>query len=169
MAALSLWLDSYDDIYSDFDSRHYLKRRISEDFIDELKASLKYRTEHHDALLLLLPAHLRNQEIEKEIAVSIREQMNSRLQALNDKLNAIRRRGIFMLLLGVLFMVTDAIIVYRAYTAYFIIVLRIIMEPAGWFLIWNGLDFLIYNYRATKKEIFFYKTITQLSLHFKDI
>ena len=25
---LSLWLDDYDDIYSDFDSRNYLKRRF---------------------------------------------------------------------------------------------------------------------------------------------
>ena len=54
---ISLWLDSYDDIYSDFDSRHYLKRRISKDFIDELEASLKYRTGRVENLILLLPAN----------------------------------------------------------------------------------------------------------------
>ena len=46
MAELNLWLDSYDDIYSDFDSSHYLKRRISEDFLYELRTEMKYN-EHY--------------------------------------------------------------------------------------------------------------------------
>lgn len=29
MIEINLWLDSYDDMYSDFDSRQYEKRRIS--------------------------------------------------------------------------------------------------------------------------------------------
>ena len=44
MANLELWLDSYNDIYSDFDSRHYSKRRISEDFIQELRLGLKHKS-----------------------------------------------------------------------------------------------------------------------------
>ena len=31
LAEVSLWLDDFNDIYSDFDSRHFLKRRISDD------------------------------------------------------------------------------------------------------------------------------------------
>ena len=42
---LSIWLDSYDDIYSDFDSRQYLKRRVSEDFLYELKNAFRYKKE----------------------------------------------------------------------------------------------------------------------------
>ena len=38
MADISLWLDDYDDLFSDFDSRNYLKRRVSEDFLEELKS-----------------------------------------------------------------------------------------------------------------------------------
>ena len=55
MAELNLWLDSYDDIYSDFDSRHYLKRRISEDFLYELRTEMKYKEHHAGDMVLLLP------------------------------------------------------------------------------------------------------------------
>jgi hypothetical protein len=48
MSEISLWLDNYDDIYSDFDSRHFLKRRISEDFLHELRLSKKYKRERGD-------------------------------------------------------------------------------------------------------------------------
>ena len=55
MKELELWLDSYDDIYSDFDSRHYLKRRISEDFLHELRTEMKYNEQHASDMVLLLP------------------------------------------------------------------------------------------------------------------
>ena len=43
MVEINLWLDSYDDIYSYFESRHYLKRRISEDFLHEFRTEMKYK------------------------------------------------------------------------------------------------------------------------------
>lgn len=168
MAELSLLLDSYDDIYSDFDSRHYLKRRISEDFIEELKASMKYKPEHPDALILLLPSQLRDAEVEKPIVSSIKEQIKGRENVLNEKARRTRNRGLSMLTAGVLIMIADSLIFYRARTGYFVILLRIIMEPAGWFMIWNGLDFLIYEYRTIVKENAFYRAVGALSIHFKD-
>src|SRR6185503_3874740 len=114
MPELSLWLDSYDDIYSDFDSRHYLKRRISEDFIDELRMSLKYRTDKPDRLLLLLPAQLRNAEIEKEILSSIKEQLKDRLQISDEKRKRTWLQGLKLLITGMILMAADAFIVYKA-------------------------------------------------------
>lgn len=60
MTEISLWLDSYDDIYSDFDSHHYLKRRISEDFLHELRVEMKYKEHHGGDLVLLLPQERRD-------------------------------------------------------------------------------------------------------------
>jgi hypothetical protein len=33
---LSLWLDDYNDIYPEFDSRNYFKRRVLNDFVSEM-------------------------------------------------------------------------------------------------------------------------------------
>lgn len=168
MAELSLWLDSYDDLYSDFDSRYYLKRRLSEDFIDELKEALRFRTEQFDSLVLLLPHRLRNSDIEKDIPASVREQLGKRLQVLHQKAKGMRRRGILLLAAGMLIMIVDSIISYKFGGGYVFNLLRIILEPAGWFMIWNGLDFLIYEYRTIMRDTTFYEAVCALSVHFRD-
>ena len=71
MKELNLWLDSYDDIYSDFDSRHYNRRRISEDFIHELRTEMKYRNMDAEHLVLFLPQSIRNEKSEKVILESL--------------------------------------------------------------------------------------------------
>ena len=67
MAELNLWLDSYDDIYSDFDSRDYLKWRISEDFLYELRTEMKYNEHHTGDMVLLLPQQQRDETVGKII------------------------------------------------------------------------------------------------------
>jgi len=65
---LGLWLQDYDDIYSDFDSRNYLKRRVSADFINELRISLKNKNEKIiNDLVLLLPREKRDPGSEQKI------------------------------------------------------------------------------------------------------
>ena len=34
---IPLWLDNYNDLFSDFDPRHYSNRALSQDFLEELK------------------------------------------------------------------------------------------------------------------------------------
>lgn len=169
MAELSLWLDTYDDIYSDFDSRHYLKRRISEDFIDELRMSLKYRKDQPDALILLLPANQRHIDIEKEITMSIKEQMKDRFDMLVEKVRNILIRGVLLLCSGLVLMGISAFVTLKKPAGYLPLLLRISLEPASWFMLWTGLDLLIYDYRRTKKEKSFYNSLTAMTVHFKDI
>ena len=61
MAELNLWLDSYNDIYSDFDNRHYLKRRISDDFLHELRTEMKYKEHHAGDMVLMVPKERRDE------------------------------------------------------------------------------------------------------------
>ena len=168
MTPLSLWLDSYDDIYSDFDSRLYHKRRVSEDFVDELKAALKYRPEIPEALLLLLPPKKRDAKAEFEIVPSLKVQFDQRRNIIFGKETKIRKRGLMMLLSGVVIMVADSLISYKGGSNYVTGLVRIIMEPAGWFMLWNGLDFLLYEYRTLKKEADIYRTMAELRVHFAD-
>jgi hypothetical protein len=168
MPEISLSLDSYDDIYSDFDSRHYLKRRISEDFIDELKMSLKFKPEHIDNLVLLLPAGMRKMEIEKEIAINIKNQLHGRYEFLNNAAKRTYRNGLVLIVAGLVIMTINSLLSYKNYTSYLMTVLRVILEPASWFMIWNGLDFLIYEYRKAKKETEAYCALEQLKIHFQN-
>lgn len=168
MNEISLWLDSYDDIYSDFDSRHYLKRRISEDFVDELRIAFKYKHEQPEAVSLFLPSAKRNPEIENAITISIKEQLTDRREILDTKLQKVWLWGVSLSVAGLLIMLIDSIIVYRAGTNYLGALVKVVMEPAGWFMIWRGLDLLTYDYTRTKREWRFYTAIERLHLYFKD-
>ena len=167
MAELSLWLDSYDDIYSDFDSRHYSKRRISEDFIDELRNALNFRTEKTSDLILLLPQPVRREDLEIAISASLKEQMHKRLNIFKTKSAALSKKGILLLFVGTLLLVISSFIVYKSFQSYWFVVLRVILEPAGWFMIWNGLESLFYQLKDMKRELSFYETLGELKIHFK--
>lgn len=166
---LSLWLDSYDDIYSDFDSRIYLRRRVSEDFLDELKESFKYRKEHADNLILLLAPEKRNEQIEQGIISSLEEQFRLRYEMLYKKERKIKAKGILFVITGIIVMVLDSVIVYWGSKTYSVIATRVVLEPAGWFLIWNGLDLLMNGLRKARHETFFYRKAGELKIHFKDL
>jgi hypothetical protein len=165
MADISLWLDSYDDIFSDFDSRNYIKRRVSEDFIDELKAALKYRTEHLDALVLLLPPDIRKADSEKDIVAGLKDQFRHRNEIFVAKHRKIFRKGILMSLGGLALMTISSLMTVKGYPA---VALHITIDPGSWFMLWTGLDALLYDYRTAIKDSKFYALLEQLKIHFKD-
>ena len=45
--------------------------------------------------------------------------------------------------------------------------LRVLQEPAGCFLIWAAFDSLFYDFPELKKEREFYKTLSEMQIHFK--
>jgi hypothetical protein len=169
ISELSLWLDSYDDIFSDFDSRNYLKRRISEDLIDELRASLKYKKSYTDDLVLQLPGKMRLKDIEREMISNIKGQLHNRFEMLKEKEKGTFTRGLLFLVAGVIIITINSLIAFNGMKSYPFAVLKIILEPASWFLTWNGLDILIYDYRKAKQETTFFSTIDRLHIHFKDL
>lgn len=167
MQEINLWLDSYDDIYSDFDSRNYRKRRISEDFIEELKLDLQRRKDPVDRLTLSLPTDKRKGVIEKDVLQNMAEQLRERHHSLKQTLRQRSKKNVIMVAAGILLAVVNATIVSRP-ASYPLTLLRMLSEPASWFLIWNGVDFLVYGYRSISKETEFYKTLSHLNIQFKN-
>ena len=63
---ISLVLDSYNDIFSDFDPRDYSEKALSEDFLSECKRAARDK-ENHIELRLLIPIKKRNSTHENKI------------------------------------------------------------------------------------------------------
>jgi len=167
MAELSLWLDYYDDIYSDFDSRHYGKRRISDDFLYELRNALKYKEVRITDLILLLPADKRNETDEKMIAASLKDFFSSRYGNSADKCRHKLNRGTLFGITGTIVMIVNTAIGFAGSHTFPLIAGRVILEPAGWFLLWASFDFLFYNWQELKKERDFFKELAEMNIHFK--
>jgi len=167
MAELNLWLDSYDDIYSDFDSRHYLKRRISEDFLHELRTEMKFKQIPAGDLVLMVPQEQRNETTEKIITGSLAGFFNSRLRFFRKKCRMKLNSGLLLFLAGAVMMLLGTWVSYRSAGSWSVVFLKIILEPAGWFLIWAAFDFLFYDFAELKKEKNFFRELSHLQVHFK--
>ncbi|HWC52493.1 MAG TPA: hypothetical protein VG676_02830 [Chitinophagaceae bacterium] len=167
MAELSLWLDYYDDIYSDFDSRNYLKRRVSEDFLYELKNALKYKKERINDLILLLPQGKRDEPNEHALSESLKNffvtQFQNQAEQCRHKLN----RGMLLGITGILLMILNSMISFKGIHSFSLTVLRVLMEPAGWFLLWASFDSLFYQWKELKKEREFFRELSEMNIHFK--
>jgi hypothetical protein len=169
MAEIDLWLDSYDDIYSDFDSRKYHRRRLSDDFIEELRASIKYKTEHIDKVLLLVPAELRKPEIETEIAASLKERFHLIAAIFKKKERRILHKGLLLLTSGIIVMALYPLLTLKGEKSYLFEVLRMLVEPASWFMVWTGMDAIYYDHKEARQETSFYEILEQLDFYFKDL
>lgn len=167
MEDLSLWLDDYDDIYSDFDSRHYLKRRISEDFLYELKTALKYKKDHVSNLVLLLPQEKRNEENEKMIVENLNQFFYTQFQNQKNRYNQKVKNGILLLLFGIIVMSCAALFSINKINSFILILPKVILEPGGWFLLWLALDFLVFDLKNINRERLFFKELSEIKVHFK--
>ena len=168
MTELSLWLDSYDDIYSDFDSRHYHKRRISEDFLYELEREMKYKEDKASRLMLLLPNQQRDEAVENSISASLAGFFQKQFLLHGDKYRRQLKKGLMFLLGGVLVMLCNTWMNYRFESSFqiYIISLKVLLEPAGWFLLWTALDSLFYDLNTLKKEKVFFQSLSEVQIRF---
>lgn len=168
MAELSLWLDSYDDIYSDFDSRTLLKRRISEDFIHELEIAFKRKEENTDLLVLEVPAAARNTADEKLITERLSNHFNhqSEYSLLTVKKNT--RKNIAFLSVSIAVMSLNVIISMPGNQRFsHLNPLRILLEPAGWFFFWNSMEYFFFNRKAEVAKATLWRTITGWKVLFR--
>jgi len=166
MTGINLWLDAYEDIYSDFDSRHYLTRRISEDFLAELLIELKNSPDARN-MILSLPAQQRDEATEKVIASSLHKFFTGRFKLHAQLCRKKLSKGLSFLIFGVILMLLNSWIIYRSNVTYLLICLRVLLEPASWFLLWAGLDFLFYNYAGLKKNKNFYQALSKMHINFQ--
>lgn len=169
MTPLHLWLDHYDDLYSDFDPRHYAKRRISEDFLHELREAWNHHEVKGNELVLLLPEKTRSKSVEKAVPESLSRFFNQQYNAQRKTLRNKRRQGILLGLAGVLIMTANVWAGYSSRDSVAVSILKVLLEPAGWFFLWVSFDFLFYDLRSIRKELKFLQAMTYMKIEFRSI
>ncbi len=163
---LSIWLDTYDDLYSDFDSRHFSRRLVSEDFLHELKRNAKEIREPVTDLVLHIPAAARQLQVEAGIIQSLNTYFQNQYLSIKSEISQFRRRGLMLTLLGFVLLIAAAYLHYIDAASFLFSAIRVILEPGGWFLIWNGLETLIYDMRAKKVQYDFLEKLNGCRIRF---
>jgi vacuolar-type H+-ATPase subunit F/Vma7 len=162
---IALTLDSYQDIFSDFDPRHYSKRILSEDFIEECERAVRPIKEKFQ-LILLLPKNKRNFNEEKIIKQRIKEYFNHRLSEKQKEIKKIKRQGIQWFLIGTIIMIISTQL--ETYTNFFIKILSTMSIPAGWFSFWEGLGKIFIDAREKIPDYEFYRKMSSAKISFEN-
>ena len=165
-AEISIWLDTYDEIFSDFDPRPYQKRTISDDFILQIRKVTKDRYQENMALKLLLPEQIRNNQDEDLISSRLHDYFElNRQQLLAEKKKA-NLNGLLLIGIGIVLMLITGYISLLRSDSYFLHLLFILFEPAGWFMLWTGLDHLVYYSGRKKKDLKFFLHVSRAKIEF---
>jgi len=166
---ISIWLDSYDDIFSDFDPRAFSERNISDDFLYELKKVCRENKSPINQLKLLVPANNRNIENEKLIIKRLHALLKKNYHDFSEIVKIQKRNGFLFVLFGIVLMVSASYISLLKSENFAMNTLLVILEPAGWFILWTGLDDLKKSNRSQKVELDLFIKMAKCKIIFLNI
>jgi hypothetical protein len=166
---IGLMLDSYDDIFSDFDPRPYSEKALSDDFLLECKKAAIDKAEGIE-IRMLMPKKRRNFYDEHKIKKRLKNHFLHHYHEKRKEIKKIKLIGFAWFLLGTLAMLLATYLSsYLATSPTFgIRLLFIMLEPAGWFFFWEGLDKIFREARDKKPDYIFYKKMINAKINFVD-
>ena len=166
LSEISILLNSYNDIFSAFDPSEYSERTLSDDFIIQAKNFSKSKDGNKMSLKLLLPASARNEQDEKVIVKRLHSHFKDAYHQVASEVKKTKRKGIILTVIGIVLMITASYLSYMKPEQYHVHFLIVLFEPAGWFLLWAGLDHLVYQSKSAKKDFDFYSKMSISEIKF---
>jgi len=167
---ISIAIDTWDDIFSDFDPRPVSERVVSEDFIFELKR--RYREVHADAFVITIcaPLVLKDTVAERKVIMRLKMHFRQRYLRRKKEIRRIRIRGGIFVLIGISSLSFLTLAMYFEFFPELTIeLLSIPFMPLGWFGIWEGLSKLIDTSPAFIQEEVLFDRLSRTNYRFKYI
>lgn len=166
MSKISMALDNYDDLFSDFDPRPSSERAVSVDFLDEAKRAARDKEEGLE-LGLLMPKTLRDREEEVIIKKRLKEYFRKQYNRLKKEKMKVLKRGVYFVTAGIIFMFIATLILFKSSNkTFFMSFLIIFLDAPGWFFFWVGLDLIFLEHKKMDPELEFYKKMSKADIHF---
>ncbi len=164
---IPLILDSYEDIFSDFDPRPYSEKALSEDFLVECK---KASTEKKGRITLRLftPQQKRNSIDEIKIKKRLKEHFHKHFLEKKKEIMKIKLNGFFWLIVGCLMILLSAIFLDSNKGTFLFKLLITLTHPAGWFFMWEGLGKILITSKEKIPNYNFYKKMMNSIISFSN-
>jgi|SRR3989344_6968910 len=167
MSEISLVLDCYDDIFSDFDPRPYFERSLSVDLLEETERASIDKPYGELDLNFLIPLKQRDLTQESMIKKRLKEHFKKHLLSSEKEKGSIIKKGIIFTFFGVIFMFLATFSLYyfkeKSMIASFF---TILFEPASWFLFWEGLNQILFESKKISPKLVFYRKMQRCTIHF---
>ena len=169
LSKISLWLDEYNDLFSDFDPRPYSEKALSDDFLSELKRATVDTTKGKIELNLLIPQNKRSFNEEKVIKKRLREHFKKHENSLKQEVKEIKNTGLKFALAGVIIMIAAtyiSVVAENKISSFLYHLIIVLLEPAGWFTFWEGLYQIFFAHKEKQPNLEFYKKMTVCDIYF---
>ncbi len=137
---VSLILDVYDDIFSDFDPRPFSQRAISYDLLEEAKRATRDLPSGQIQLKFLIPYKLRNLPTVAMIRRRLKEHFEKHHVEYNQMIRNVKIKGSILAFAGIAMIFIATALLSVENTNYLMRFLQVLLEPAGWFTAWTGLE-----------------------------
>ena len=166
--SISIALDTYDDIFSDFDPRDISERDLSEDLIVELQRRHRENPRGKYQVIFHAPVSLADKSIEKKAIQRIKRNFNLKYLQQIKFVNRLRLRGSIFLLSGTASLAILTLITYsQRLDPLFVDLLGIVLMPLGWFGIWEGFSKIIDAPLPLQREADVFKKFSRASYKFE--
>ncbi|MEM0372876.1 MAG: hypothetical protein QXO69_03520 [archaeon] len=163
---VSLWLDTYEDVFSDFDPRPYDHRALSDDFLQEAKRATREISDEKLELRFLMPAHQRDYSLENVIRHRLHEHFRKHARILEKEMKKVFIKAVLFLMIGFSLMIASALMQGHSASDFAFSLVRIIMEPSGWFMMWYGFDQVFYSSKEIKPDLTFNEKMAKAEITF---
>jgi len=158
-------LNSYEDLFSDFDARAYIHKSLSYDFLTEIKRASKDKNKKIQ-LRFLLDAKKRNLKLEKVIEKRLIEHFYKHFNLINEERKQIITKGIIFTAIGIIIMLLATFMFLNQKRSFLTSFIIVILEPAGWFFFWEGLNQTIFESKRRTQDYDFYKKMKESEIMF---
>lgn len=137
---ISIVLDNYDDIFSDFDPRPYGQRELSEDFLKELSRRYTEDSRGNFEVRFFIPSYERDPKVEGIIKKRLKAHFAREEKRVGHEMASIRNRGLVYITFGVILLLGETLTSVYFENPLLTAVAGIFALPLGWFGVWTGVE-----------------------------
>ena len=83
-----------------------------------------------------------------------------------DEVKGLKKKGTGMAFVGVILIMIATYLYSLSSSNYLILFFETLLEPAGWFTAWTGMEDIYYGGRELNKELKFYERISNAEIAF---
>ena len=165
---ISIAIDSWDDVFSDFDPSPLEQRILSEDFLLELKKRYRETQRGNFIITIYAPLSLKDEASERIISKRLKQYFKFRHLEIQRDINEARRKGVIFIIVGMFFLANLTMVTYlKMFSSLVIDLLSIIVMPLGWFCVWEGFSRILEPYPLLKQDLELFGKLSRASFKFK--
>ncbi|MFH0817248.1 MAG: hypothetical protein V1909_01305 [Candidatus Micrarchaeota archaeon] len=158
---ISIIIDTYDDIFSDFDPRPYHERALSEDFLLEVRRRHVPHKKGGLEVRFLIPDQLRDQKTEGTIKRRLKYYFKDEEKELQKHISGRRRRGVVYIAFGATLLLAITFATFTIQDNMLVKVVELLLAPAGWFGMWEGIGRVVEKEEGFESQRDLYKQLAE--------